>query len=258
MTWVKIDDAFPDHPKVFTLSDLAFRVYVTALCYSGKYLTDGFIPMALASKFSNNKIKVIVELCNAELWVEKVTENGFQIHNYLEHQASKERVKEVKKLNLERVNKHKNKKINADVTRFNLESNALLTRPDTHTHTDTDTDIKIIEDSRYKDLANLLALKISANGSRKPVVTLEWIKDIRLMMERDNRTYDEIHYIINWCQDNSFWRSNILSPSKLRKQFDQLMLKAKDENTRKVPQGEKFLRDYFAEGSNVIQRGELE
>ena len=243
MTWIKIDDGFPDHPKVFTLSDLAFRIHIKALCYSGKYLTDGFIPMALANQFSGNKIKAIAELCSAGLWREKMTENGFQIHNYLEHQASKERVEEVKKLNRERANKRRNPNSNAVVRTDKSNNNAFITLPDTDT--DTDTDIKIVEHLLHKDLATLLALRIFANGSKQPAVTLEWIKDIRLMMERDNRTYDEIHYIINWCQDDLFWRSNILSPSKLRKQFDQLVLKAKSENTRKVPQGEKFLRDYF-------------
>jgi hypothetical protein len=36
----------------------------------------------------------------------------------------------------------------------------------------------------------------------------------------------EVERIIDWCQRDSFWRSNVLSPSKLRKQFTQLVLKA--------------------------------
>ena len=39
--------------------------------------------------------------------------------------------------------------------------------------------------------------------------------------------YDEVEWIIDWCQTNEFWHSNILSPGKLRKQFTQLVLKAK-------------------------------
>ena len=44
MSWTKLDDLFPGHPKVITLSDSAFRLHVTALCYCASQLTDGFIP----------------------------------------------------------------------------------------------------------------------------------------------------------------------------------------------------------------------
>jgi len=57
----------------------------------------------------------------------------------------------------------------------------------------------------------------------------KWSDDFRLMIERDNRTVEQIEYVIDWCQNDSFWKANILSPSKLRKQFDQLTLKIKSE-----------------------------
>lgn len=41
MTWVQIDDDYPDHPKVIGLSDAAFRLHVRALCYCNRHLTDG-------------------------------------------------------------------------------------------------------------------------------------------------------------------------------------------------------------------------
>lgn len=53
------------------------------------------------------------------------------------------------------------------------------------------------------------------------------------MMERDNRTEEQIKYSIDWCQQDSFWKANILSPSKLRKQYDQLVVKIKSENETK-------------------------
>lgn len=62
----------------------------------------------------------------------------------------------------------------------------------------------------------------------------KWSDDFRLMMERDNRSVEQIKNIVDWCQSDSFWKTNILSPSKLRQQFDQLILKleaAKKEKT---------------------------
>lgn len=61
----------------------------------------------------------------------------------------------------------------------------------------------------------------------------KWSNDFRLIREVDKRTDKQIKYLINWTQNDSFWKSNILSPSKLRKQFDQLALKAKTEHELK-------------------------
>lgn len=61
----------------------------------------------------------------------------------------------------------------------------------------------------------------------------KWADEFRLIRERDNRTDEQIKYLIRWTQHDAFWKSNILSPSKLRKQWDQLALKAKEEHARK-------------------------
>lgn len=133
MAWIKIDDSFPDHPKVVGLSDSAFRVHISGLCYCGKYLTDGLIPMQIASRFANNDMSVIVELTNAELWREDVSNNGFRIHDYLAHQTSKEQV-EVKRANLrERQKRYRDKHAVPDNNAEPVDDdwdNALITEPE--------------------------------------------------------------------------------------------------------------------------------
>lgn len=57
-----------------------------------------------------------------------------------------------------------------------------------------------------------------------------WSDVFRLMMERDKRSEEQIACLIDWCQQDSFWKSNILSPAKLRKHFDQLVLKIQPRN----------------------------
>lgn len=37
-----------------------------------------------------------------------------------------------------------------------------------------------------------------------------WCNEIRLMLELDGREAAEVARVIDWCQDHSFWRSNIL------------------------------------------------
>jgi len=53
------------------------------------------------------------------------------------------------------------------------------------------------------------------------------------MIRIDNREPEEIEKVIDWCQEDSFWSSNILSTSKLRDKFTQLLLKMKDKNKKK-------------------------
>jgi len=60
-----------------------------------------------------------------------------------------------------------------------------------------------------------------------------WAKYIDFMIRIDNREPEEIEKVIDWCQEDSFWSSNILSTSKLRDKFTQLLLKMKDKNKKK-------------------------
>jgi len=53
----------------------------------------------------------------------------------------------------------------------------------------------------------------------------KWADTIRLMRERDNRTHLEICQVFKWANHDSFWATNILSPSKLRDQYDKLKIK---------------------------------
>jgi hypothetical protein len=51
-----------------------------------------------------------------------------------------------------------------------------------------------------------------------------WARDVRLMRECDNRTLKEIGGLFRWAQKDDFWCANILSPAKLRKQWDTLVM----------------------------------
>lgn len=52
-----------------------------------------------------------------------------------------------------------------------------------------------------------------------------WANDVSLMVSSDNRTHREICELFVWANRDSFWQSNILSPSKLREKWDQLTVK---------------------------------
>lgn len=73
----------------------------------------------------------------------------------------------------------------------------------------------------------LLADLIEDNGSKRPAITCHgWHTDMERLHRIDERTWEQITAAIRWCQDDNFWHTNILSPAKLRKQYDQMRLQA--------------------------------
>lgn len=54
-----------------------------------------------------------------------------------------------------------------------------------------------------------------------------WASEIRLMRERDGRSYKDVAAVFTWANKDPFWCSNILSPKALRKQFDRLFIQMK-------------------------------
>jgi len=90
-------------------------------------------------------------------------------------------------------------------------------------------------------LCEKLRDRIEANGNRSGRITNEWRKTARLLLDRDGVTETQAAYVIDWCQDDTFWQSNILSMTKLRKHYPQLAAKAREtyERTqRTAPRGD--------------------
>lgn len=99
---------------------------------------------------------------------------------------------------------------------------------------------KAIKPSRLKyeipDMENaklLFQLMLENNENCKEPNWESWANEMRLMRERDKRTDEQIQYVIKWSQRDPFWKTNILSPSKLRKRFDQLVVKIKEEEKKR-------------------------
>jgi hypothetical protein len=79
-----------------------------------------------------------------------------------------------------------------------------------------------------------LAERVEANGSKRPTISKEWRDAARLMIDKDQRTEEQIHTAIDWCQDDEFWHANVLSMPSLRKRYDQLRLKARQQKRTSV------------------------
>ncbi len=89
------------------------------------------------------------------------------------------------------------------------------------------------EDMRFAK--EMFSRVLVVNPSTKKPSFDNWANTIRLMRESDNRNHTEMWKVFSWANKDSFWCSNILSPVKLRKQFDKLTVKANETNKQTNP-----------------------
>lgn len=68
---------------------------------------------------------------------------------------------------------------------------------------------------------------LAANGVKAPSRTKKNLDAARLLLDRDNHTVEEVCRAIDFATNDEFWRSNILSMSKLREKYEQLRLAAR-------------------------------
>jgi len=69
------------------------------------------------------------------------------------------------------------------------------------------------------------------------------VDDIRLMIESDGCTIEQFRQVFEFLKTDKFWKSNILSTGKLRKQFSKLII-TKKNNGNKFEQNRTELADY--------------
>jgi hypothetical protein len=104
MPWVRFDDQFPIHRKVEGLSDAAFRLHISAIFWCARNLTDGFVPVedleSAVPRRMRRPGKFVAELVARRLWTE--VDDGWQIHDYLDFQPSREKVERERKAKAER------------------------------------------------------------------------------------------------------------------------------------------------------------
>jgi len=82
-------------------------------------------------------------------------------------------------------------------------------------------------------LLDHLDARLAANDVKAPARNKRSHDAIRLMLDRDGRTPEQITAAIDYATGHEFWRANILSAAKLREKFDQLRLNAQRDNWRR-------------------------
>lgn len=120
--WGRLNDKGNDDDKLLALTDAAWRMWGCGLIYCQNKLTDGFIPEHAINTFgvrAPNKKKVAAELCSSlvsgkgPLW-HKV-EGGYQVHDYLDWNPSKDDVLLSRQSGKQRLEVFRNPKLRRDV-----------------------------------------------------------------------------------------------------------------------------------------------
>lgn len=86
MSWYRVDDQATFHPKIVRAGNEAFGAITRFGTYCSAYLTDGFVPEAIALSICSQS--VIDSLVSCDLLL--IADGGYEIHDYLDYNPSKE------------------------------------------------------------------------------------------------------------------------------------------------------------------------
>ncbi|MBH5316713.1 hypothetical protein I6N90_02675 [Paenibacillus sp. GSMTC-2017] len=161
-----------------------------------------FLTIQSTTKFS------VVTILNWDLYQEQKSENDQQITN--KRPANDQLVAT-------------NKNDNNDY-KVNKEENKITNKRKTYA-----------EDTSSYRMAVFLFSKITEwTGSLKQPDFQHWADDFRKIYEIDKRETEQVKAVIEWVTTDTFWRRNILSPGKLRKQFDRLVIEMENKADKKI------------------------
>ena len=250
ISWIKLSTGLPDNKKIKRIrklpdGDKVILFWVFLLARAGESNKSGGLFLTDTMPYSEEDLSAdfdfTVEFVRfALLTLEKYAmisryEDVLFIKNWEEYQAIEgmEKVREQTRL---RVAKHreKQKEIGCNVT-----GNATVTECNgTDIELDKEKERDKEKPRKYSDEHLRLATKLRDNlkedfPKRMGKANLDkWSDDMRLMQEQDNRTTEQIEYVLDWLPTNDFWFGNILSVGKLRKQFDKLVYEIKKDKGR--------------------------
>lgn len=246
MVWFKADDRLASSRKVLSiprpLRAGAIGLWTLAGTWAAGEQTDGNVPSYMVEELGGSA-ELADALVAAGLWHE--TDDGFVFHDWAEYQPTRAFAEERRSKTAERVRNWRAKKdseqpereSDEDVTRYTDVSNDDVTLPPYPTRTRTKERERTtsslasgVADATprpdVEEILDYLDEALRANGSKPPGRTRRNRDAARLLLDRDEHTVDQVKRAIDFATRDEFWRSNVLSMSKLREKYDQLRLAA--------------------------------
>ncbi|WP_241475446.1 phage replisome organizer N-terminal domain-containing protein [Priestia flexa] len=256
--WIKLSTQMFEDEKIRLIesmpeADTILIIWVKLLAQAGKTNASGYIYLAenipytdemLATIFNRPLPTVRLALKTLEQFgmIEVNHDHMICISNWEKHQNI-DGLEKLREQNRLRKQKERERK------KFLLSHDSHVTVTDGHaTDIEEEKELDIDKEKKEKKkkpspkyetcditLAEKLYKLILEHDEKFKKPNLEkWANDIRLMRERDDRTVEQIDYLIEWVQKHPFWRSNVLSASKLRDKATTLILQIKGEKEPKV------------------------
>ena len=252
MSWFKVDDRLHSSRKVMRIPRRARHASLGLWTQAGSWCaaeeTDGRIPQHMLDEWGASKTS-IEWLVKVELWTVEPegSDAAYAFKNWTDYQPTRQENEHKREKNREKQRHFRER--NRVTDRLLTESNpgsvtpsVTTPRPDpSRPNKDSSSGPSVRPD--VEELCSLLADLVEANGSKRPAITKQWRDEARRMLDIDKRDFAKARGLIQWTQSDPFWRSNILSMPKFRKQYDSLRLRANEEwakggKTSASPDGE--------------------
>lgn len=244
---------YADHPKIAGLSDSAFRTHVEMILYSRRYLTDGQIAKQIAKRWPSEALSELQANHPDAPSLIALDGGGYEIHGFSDMQETRAEVEKRRQIRAEsgrkgglarakhgakhgaKQNPSRDRDRDRDRTKDNsISSEVAVATPDPPR-------------PEIEEILDYLDEKIVANGCKKPGRNKRNRDAVRLMLDLDGRKPDQIRAAIDFATGDEFWRSNILSASKLREKYDTLAMQAQRSNWKR-PGNRHEQRRQFWEG----------
>lgn len=261
--WIKLQSDMFENEKIRLIeklpdADTILIIWVKLLAHAGKANAGGYIMLTenvplsaedLATLFNRplNTVRLALETFKHYRMIDITDDDVIRIKNWEVYQniEGMEKVRQQNRLRKQKQRDREKQLPEPEKTPVQKEKDDVnVTSRDSHA-TDIDLEVdkdkekdlkdprrKLKFDDQHMNLAKLLfrLMRVNNPNAKKPNLK-SWANEFRLAMEMDKRTREELDYLIRWSQKDSFWKTNILSPAKLRKQVDQLELIIKTKKT---------------------------
>ncbi len=101
------------------------------------------------------------------------------------------------------------------------------------------------EETTEYQLSQYLKGFILQNNSKAKIPSdlNKWSIEFDRMLRLDEREPNDIYQVMKFAHSNTFWQSNILSASSVRRNFDKLYLQMKNENKKPKNNFEKMMEN---------------
>lgn len=276
MVWVKLTDRHPHEASRAGLSSAARCLHMDALCWimANDHETVHISQRDLIRLSEQDHPEAIApELVVCGWWLESLS-GGWDVVHDIAVQRTNEQILADREANAQRQARSRERgRVRNGVTNggSNGSPDQTSTRPVvTPIGVTTQNQRSLVgtsgarrsneDDGSREDVERLcvhLADCIEGNGFSRPQITKTWRRDMRLLLDRDGHTEEDIHKAIAWCQADAFWYKNIRSPEKLRAKYERLQADAKDEkNGRRTISKQAETDDLFDEAQRRAEERE--